>query len=119
VPEAASSLLLPRLAGRRRAARYLLLAEAFGSDEAEAIGLVSHRAAAGTLDQKLDEVATALLAKPPQALRQTQRLLRHGARDEILERMKVESSLFAERLVSEEAKTAVTAFFARRMDKPV
>ena len=29
VPEAASSLLLPRLAGRRRAARYLLLGEAF------------------------------------------------------------------------------------------
>src|SRR5438876_8772320 len=47
VPEAASSLLLPRLAGRRRAARYLLLSESFGVDEAEAIGLVSHRAAAG------------------------------------------------------------------------
>ena len=35
VPEAASSLLLPRLAGRRRAARYLLLAEPFGSDYLE------------------------------------------------------------------------------------
>ena len=34
VPEAASSLLLPRLAGRRRAARYLLLAEPFGAAEA-------------------------------------------------------------------------------------
>src|SRR4028119_1179742 len=43
VPEAASSLLLPRLAGRRRAARYLLLSEAFGVDEAIDIGLVSHR----------------------------------------------------------------------------
>src|SRR5437764_12355250 len=46
VPEAASTLLLPRLAGRRRAARYLLLCELFGAQEAEAIGLVSHRAAA-------------------------------------------------------------------------
>lgn len=36
VPEAASSLLLPRLAGRRRAARYLLLGESFGVDEAVA-----------------------------------------------------------------------------------
>src|SRR5438067_7247779 len=44
VPEAASTLLLPRLAGRRRAARYLLLCELFGAQEAEAIGLVSHRA---------------------------------------------------------------------------
>jgi enoyl-CoA hydratase/carnithine racemase len=114
VPEAASSLLFPRLAGRRRAARYLLLAELFGVDEALEIGLVSHRAAAGTVDDKLQEVVTALLAKPPEALRQTQRLLRHGARDEVLERMKMESSLFAERLASAEVKEAISAFFEKR-----
>src|SRR6185312_10464343 len=104
VPEAASSLLFPRLAGRRRAARYLLLAELFGVDEALEIGLVSHRAAAGTVDDKLQEIVTALLAKPPEALRQTQRLLRHGARDEVLERMKLESGHFTERLESAEVK---------------
>jgi enoyl-CoA hydratase/carnithine racemase len=117
VPEAASSLLFPRLAGRRRAARYLLLAEAFGTDEAEAIGLVSHRAPAGALEQELEKIVAALLAKPPEALRQTQRLLRHGARDEILERMKLESSLFAERLASAEVKQAISAFFERRRNQ--
>lgn len=114
VPEAASSLLFPRLAGRRQAARYLLLCEPFGADEAVAIGLVSHRAGAEGLDQKLDEVVARLLAKPPEALRKTQALLRLGARDEILERMKVESSLFAERLVSAEVKEAIGAFFEKR-----
>jgi enoyl-CoA hydratase/carnithine racemase len=114
VPEAASSLLFPRLAGRRNAARYLLLCEPFGPDEAAAIGLVSHRVAAGQLDIRLQEVTAALLAKPPEALRLTQRLLRHGARDEILERMKLESSMFAERLASPEVKEAITAFFERR-----
>jgi enoyl-CoA hydratase/carnithine racemase len=114
VPEAASSLLFPRLAGRRHAARYLLLAEAFGADEAEAIGLVSHRATPGALGQKMDEVVAALLAKPPEALRQTQRLLRQGASQEVLERMKLESSLFAERLASDEVKQAITAFFEKR-----
>jgi enoyl-CoA hydratase/carnithine racemase len=114
VPEAASSLLFPRFAGRRRAARYLLLCETFGLDEAEKIGLVSHRAAEGTLDQRLHELVGILLAKPPEALRQTQRLLRHGARDEILQRMKMESSLFAERLASAEVKEAISAFFAKR-----
>jgi len=114
VPEAASSLLLPRLAGRRRAARCLLLCEAFGADEAQAMGLISHRVPQGQLDAKLDELVTTLLAKPPEALRLTQRLLRRGATDEILERMKLESSLFAERLSSAEVKEAISAFFEKR-----
>ena len=78
VPEAASTLLLPRLAGRRRAARYLLLAEPFGAAEALEIGLVSHLAPDGALDDVTSALVAALLAKPTEALRHTQRLLRHG-----------------------------------------
>lgn len=118
VPEAASSLLLPRLAGRRRAARYLLLAEPFGIDEAMEIGLASHRAGPGELQQGLEAVVAALLAKPAEALRQTQRLLRHAAREEILERMRMEGDLFSERLASDEVKQAITNFFASRGTKP-
>jgi enoyl-CoA hydratase/carnithine racemase len=114
VPEAASSLLLPRLAGRRLAARYLLLGEAFGVDEAQAVGLVSHRIAAGGLAGALDSIVRALLAKPPEALRQTQRLLRHGGREEILERMQLESARFTERLASPEVGEAIAAFFDKR-----
>ena len=47
VPKAGSTLLLPQLVGRRRAARYLLLGEPFGADEALEIGLVSHVVPAG------------------------------------------------------------------------
>ena len=78
------------------------------------IGLVSHRAPAGALDAKLDEIVAALLAKPPEALRQTQRLLRQGARDDVLERMKLESGHFTERLESAEVKEAIAAFFEKR-----
>lgn len=114
VPEAASSLLLPRLAGRRRAARHLLLAEPFGADEALAMGLISHCAEAGKLGERADAIAAALLAKPAEALRATQRLLRQGMREEVLERMEVESLLFGERLQSQEVKDAIAAFFAAR-----
>ena len=117
VPEAAGSLLIPRLAGRRLAARYLLLGELFGVEEAIAIGLVSHRAAAGALDSTLNGIVGTLLAKPAEALRQTQRLLRHGSRDEILERMQLEGGVFAERLKSAEVKQAISAFFERRKDQ--
>jgi enoyl-CoA hydratase/carnithine racemase len=118
VPEAASSLLLPRLAGRRRAARYLLLGEAFGVDEAMEIGLVSHRSEAGRLTETMGDVVARLLAKPAGALRQTQHLLRTGARDEILERMRLEGEVFAERLAAAEAKDAISAFFERKKSGP-
>lgn len=118
VPEAASSMLFPRLAGRRRAARYLLLAEPFGAEEALSIGLASHRAGTGELGAKLQEVVSTLLAKPAEALRITQKLLRTGTQDEILARMKLESSMFAERLASDEVKQAIAAFFAKRGPKP-
>jgi enoyl-CoA hydratase/carnithine racemase len=114
VPEAASSLLLPRLAGRRFAARALLLGEPFGVDEGEAIGLISHRAAAGRLHEKLGAIVAKLLAKPAEALRQTQCLLREGQQTEVLERMRMEGGLFAERLQSAEVKEAIAAFFAKR-----
>ncbi|HVU30587.1 MAG TPA: enoyl-CoA hydratase [Sphingomicrobium sp.] len=117
VPEAASSLLLPRLAGRRLAARYLLLAEAFGVEEAMDVGIVSHAARAGELDLALGRIIEGLLAKPPEALRETQRLLRHGARGEILERMQLEGSVFAERLKSPEVKEAISAFFEKRTSR--
>jgi enoyl-CoA hydratase/carnithine racemase len=118
VPEAASSLLLPRLAGRRRAAKYLLLAEPFGVDEALDIGLVSHRAEPGGLDAGLADIVERLLAKPAEALRLTQKLLRYGAADEILERMKLEGELFSERLTSDEVRQAITAFFESRAKRP-
>ena len=118
VPEAASTLLLPRIAGRRQAARYLLLGEPFGVEEALAFGLVSHRAAAGDLDRSLAAIVEQLLAKPPEGLRSTQRLLRHGARDEILERMRIESTVFAERLAAPEVKQAIDAFFEKRRPAP-
>ena len=114
VPEAASSLILPRLAGRRRAARYLLLGEPFGVAEAMDIGLASHAIRKGGLQTALDSLVAALLAKPPEALRQTQALLRRIDTQEVLDRMQLENGHFAERLQSDEVKQAITAFFAAR-----
>ena len=114
VPEAASSLLLPRLAGRRRAARYLLLAEPFGAEEAYEFGLVSKVVPEGSLDGALAATVSALLAKPAEALRLTQKLLRHGSRDEVLARFELENGHFSERLTSDEVKAAIAAFFEKR-----
>ena len=118
VPEAASSLLFPRLAGRRCAARHLLLGEPFGAAEALDMGLASHVVPRGQLKPALTGLVAALLAKPPEALRQTQRLLRREDVQEILERMELENGHFAERLQSNEVKQAIANFFAARAKVP-
>ena len=114
VPEAASSLLLPRLAGRRAAARYLLLGEPFGAEAAADIGLVSHVIPTGEIAAALAGTVAALLAKPPEALRLTQALLRREDTDSLLGRVELENGHFGERLASDEVKQAVAAFFAAK-----
>lgn len=114
VPEAASTLLLPRLAGRRMAARYLLLGEPFAAAEALQANIVSHLVPDGQLGSVFEEMVLKLLAKPPQALRLTQALLRHATGDEIVDRMELESSHFSERLKSPEVAQAISAFFQRK-----
>ncbi len=114
VPEAASSLLLPRLAGRRRAARYLLLGEPFGAEDAAGFGLVSHVVPNGGIAAALSTIVAALLAKPPEALRLTQALLRREDCGELLDRIELENGHFGERLASDEVKQAVAAFFAAK-----
>ena len=117
VPEAASSLLMPRLSGRRAAARHILLGEPFGADQALALGIASHVVGKGELTTALDRLVAALLAKPAQALRLTQSLLRRSDRSEVLDRMELENGHFGERLTSDEVRQAIASFFAARAPK--
>ena len=77
-------------------------------------GIISHVVDDGELDAKLADIVATLLAKPPEALRLTQELLRLGSSDEVLERMKLENGHFSERLKSAEVAQAITNFFSRK-----
>lgn len=113
VPEAASSLLLPRLVGHQRAAELLLLGDAFDADTALGLGLVNRVVKAADVMAMALQLAGALADKPATALRQTKALLK--ARDEgVPSRLGVEVRAFTDRLHSPELKEAVTAFFEKR-----
>ena len=115
VPEAASSLLFPMLAGRRAAARTMLLTEPFSAADALSYGLASHVVPAGQAGAKADAIAEALLAKPAEALRLTQKLLRTSSdKEAVLARMNEENGHFAARLSSPEVAQAIMAFFAKK-----
>ena len=114
VPEAGSSLLLPRQIGLAKAAEMLLLGEKVRAPEAAEMGLVTAVVADETLQSVALSKAEALAAKAPSAVRLTKELMR-GARDEVLAQMKTESAYFAAQLKSAEFKEAVSAFFERRV----
>ena len=112
VPEAASSLLLPRLAGQARATELLMLGESFSAEVAREIGLVNEVVADPAA--RAVERARALAAKPPEAIRLTKALLRGETAEAVGATIAREGELFVGRLQSPEAEEAFTAFFEKR-----
>ena len=114
VPEAASSLLLPRLAGAHRAAELLMLGEMFSAATAREMGLVNRVTPDADCQAAAREFATKLVEKPAAALRLTKSLLKKGSAANVREVMAEEGQLFAQRLQSPEAGEAFAAFLERR-----
>lgn len=113
VPEAGSSLLLPRLVGTQKANDLLLLGTKIGAEEAEKMGLIAGIFDGENLLVEVMERATALAAKAPTAVRLTKSLIRND-RDSIADQMKAESTHFSSQLKTAEFAEAVAAFAERR-----
>ncbi len=113
VPEAASSLLMPRLIGYPRAFEMLVLGETFSAGRACDAGLVNTLVDPEALDIHVLSVAARLATKPMQALLIAKRLLRSDS-SAVLDRTREEAAEFARCLTSPEACAAFEAFFARQ-----
>ncbi|HLT48503.1 MAG TPA: enoyl-CoA hydratase [Rubricoccaceae bacterium] len=114
VPEAASSLLLPRTVGPKRAAELLFFGEPFSADEAFQFGLVNAVVAEGELEARVLARARDLAAKPPAAVRLTKALLRAPQAEAVAATLREEAAHFVDRLGSSEAQEALTAFLEKR-----
>ena len=113
VPEAASSLLIPRAIGHARAAEMLMLGDAIDAPTALAWGLANRVVPAGSERAAALALAHRLADKPPTALALTKRLLRDDAAG-VAARMDAEGDHFGQQLQSPELKGAIAAFFARK-----
>ncbi|HEY6922828.1 MAG TPA: enoyl-CoA hydratase [Steroidobacteraceae bacterium] len=111
VPEAGSSLLLPRLVGYQRAAELLLLGRPFDAAEALQMGLVNRVTEDASLMDEARRLARTIAQQPPGALLAAKRLLR--SETGLGARMQEELEAFRVQLGSEEFKAAVQAFFAK------
>jgi len=113
VPEAASSLIAPRLLGQARAFSLLVMGRPLTADEAKAAGLINTVVAADAVEAEAMKAAREIAALPPQGVLASRRLMR-GNPDEIVARIDAEAELFKTRLQSAEARAAFEAFLTRK-----
>jgi enoyl-CoA hydratase/carnithine racemase len=113
VPEAASSLIAPRLMGHSRAFSLLVMGKPLTADEAKDAGLINSVAAPDAVEAEAMKAAQYIASLPPQAVLASRRLMR-GTVDEIDARIDVEADEFKRRLQSTEAQAAFTAFMTRK-----
>ena len=114
VPEAASSLLAPRMFGHHRAAEALLLGEPFMAEAALEVGLVNRVLPPTEANAYAQQQARKLGAKPLPSLITTKALMKGGYLGEILHRMDQEGAHFARMLGEPAAREAMTAFMEKR-----
>lgn len=112
--EGASSVLLPQLAGYKRAAAILLLGEPFGTPRAVEAGIVTASVADGSALEKAMATARQLAALSPGAVQTTKALMRRADRTVVLEALDVEARAFLELLASDASQRAIEAFVAGR-----
>jgi len=112
VPEAASSLIAPRVMGQQRAFALLALGEGFSAAQAKEAGLIWKVTAPDAVEAETLSLAAKLAAKPPEALRIARDLMR-GPPDTVLDRIQQEAGHFAAQLKSAEARAAFEAFMKR------
>uniref|UniRef100_UPI0030D99AC9 enoyl-CoA hydratase-related protein n=1 Tax=uncultured Marinobacter sp. TaxID=187379 RepID=UPI0030D99AC9 len=112
VPEAGSSFLMPARIGYVRAFALFALGESLAGQEAVTLGIANKALPWEDLLPAARTAAQMLVKKPAGSLVATKKLMRDT--DAVLRHMAAESKVFGERLKSDEAREAFSAFAERR-----
>jgi len=113
IPEAASSLLAPQRMGYARAFSMLVMGRPLSAAEARDAGLVNSVVEADAVEDTALKAAREIAALPAGAVAVSRALMR-GSLDAVDRQINTEIDRFRERLQSDEARAAFTAFLARK-----
>ena len=113
IPEAASSLLAPLRMGYARAFSMLVMGRTLSAAEAKEAGIVNSVVEAAAVDGVARQAAREIAALPAGAVA-VSRMLMRGGLDAIDRQIDTEIMHFRERLQSDEARGAFSAFLARK-----
>ena len=114
LPGGGGTQRLPRLVGMGAALKLLYTGDFIRADEALRIGLVDEVVPAGDVAARAKELAEAIAAKSPVALRLIKQAVRTSMRTPLDEGLRQEVSLFALAFASEDMKEGVDAFLNKR-----
>jgi enoyl-CoA hydratase/carnithine racemase len=113
VPEGASSLLLPRMAGHQRAFAMLVMGRPISAEEARDAGFVNVVVPPGHALNEAQKVAREICALPPDAVAISRKLLKLPKED-LLRRIGQEEHIFGERMRSPDVVAAFRSFVSRK-----
>ncbi len=114
LPGGGGTQRLPRLVGMGAAFKLLYTGDFIRADEALRIGLVDEVVPAADVAARAKELAEAIAAKSPVALRLIKQAVRTSLRTPLDEGLSQEVSLFALAFASEDMKEGVNAFLNKR-----
>ena len=113
IPEAASSLLAPMRMGYARAFSMLVMGRPLSAEQAKDAGLVNEVVDAAEVEATALKAAKEIAALPAGAVAVSRRLMR-GHAEAVDRQIDAEVAEFKERLTSDEARSAFTAFLSRK-----
>jgi enoyl-CoA hydratase/carnithine racemase len=113
VPEGASSLLLPLMAGHQRAFAMLVMGRSISAEEGREAGFVNVVVPAGHTMNEAKKVAREICELPPDAVEVARKLLKLPKED-ILRRIGQEEHLFGERMRAPGVVAALKSFLSRK-----
>ncbi len=117
IPGAGGTQRLPRLIGKARAKDLILTGRKLGAEEAERIGLVNRIAPAGKLREAGLELARAIAANGPVAVRAAKRAIDEGCEQPIARGLQVEAACYDLVLPTSDRLEALAAFSEKRAPK--
>jgi 2-(1,2-epoxy-1,2-dihydrophenyl)acetyl-CoA isomerase len=116
-PDCGSTYYLPRVMGPRRSAQFYLLGETLDTQEAQRLGLVSHRVEAGQLEAETAQLAAKLAAGPTAAFGRFKRLMASSLDRGLADQLAAEKEQFIAGSRTGDFREGISAFLQKRPAK--
>jgi 2-(1,2-epoxy-1,2-dihydrophenyl)acetyl-CoA isomerase len=113
-PNAATTHLLPRILGPKRAMEAFLTARVFSAKEAERLGIINHAWPKKVFERNLGNLIQNILTRSPRTIQRIKKLLRSTFTQSISQQLEIERGEIAASARNPEFTREVDAFFHRK-----